>query len=89
MDEIAKQIAALADADTPPPGGTRFAGAGAGGGLLTPGKITANRNKDLQPERVNSQNARDRISISISELELLRTDLDDLISDLIAIRERL
>jgi hypothetical protein len=88
MDEVAKQFDAIMARDSaakPPTGTPRFADGGAGGGVMTTGKITADSSKPLQP----ATTARDRITTSVSELEALIADIEAMIADLLAIRDRL
>jgi hypothetical protein len=94
MDEVAKQFDAIMARDSAgkaaPTGVPGFAPGGAGGGVQTTGKITADSSRPLQPATTaSSLTARDRITTSVSELEHLIADIETMIADLLAIRDRL
>jgi hypothetical protein len=86
MDEMAKEIGRALDADRLNAPGTvprGVADGGGGGGVLTTGKISADRNlNSATPSSKTPLTARDRIASSIHELELLKSDLDKLIDAL-------
>jgi hypothetical protein len=93
MEEMAKEFERVLGTDrlnaagTAPPG---VVGGGGGVGVLTTGKISADRNLNSATSGSKTPlTARDRIGSSIEELELLKTDLDKLIRALELVRSQL